>query len=140
MSRMENKSKNKKTPWIIAIVIIVIIAVILAFVLGRNTTVESYADDKSEIITEFEKNFNKETTKFNYDENKIIIENRMAKSMSPEDVDSFKEILENESEHSEKGMEDIINKLEKDMDIEDITISITYFDEDDEKILTKEYK
>ena len=137
---MENKTSNKKRNCIIAVVVIVIIAVILAFVLGKNTTVESYAEDKSEVITTFEKNFNKETTKFKYDGNKIIIENRMAKSMSPEDVDSFKEILKNESEQSEKGMKDIIDNLEKDMGIEEISINITYFDKDDKEILTKEYK
>ena len=142
MSRNKKNAvaKKKNIKILVAILAIIAVIILVAVFITGNKTVESYAKDKSEVITDFEKNFDKNNTKFKYDENKIIIENRITNAMSSEDIDSFKEALKSKSDQLNDEMNPIIKKLKKDLDLEDICIEITYYDEDDDKIVTKEYK
>lgn len=142
MSRNKKNAvaKKKNIKILVAILAIIAVIILVAVFITGNKTVESYAKDKSEVITDFEKNFDKNNTKFKYDENKIIIENRITNAMSSEDIDSFKEALKSKSDQLNDEMNPIIKKLKKDLELEDICIEITYYDEDDDKIVTKEYK
>ena len=137
---MDSSKKNKKY-LIIAIIVIVIICLIALIVhCVGGKTVESYAKNNTEITKELSHAFGSSSKDITYEKNTITIKNRMAASMSPEDVVSLKKILKEDKKELSEGIKPIINKIEKKTDIEDVSIKVIYLDGKNKEIATKVYK